>query len=258
MKTLVLANQKGGTGKSAVSCQYAYFLSNMSGKKVIFLDLDHQGNSSKSIARSGLATLSETTSADVLMGKVVDEEADLVLVQASAELRRLEKQAENHNQYASNLNTFLSSVSDKFDFCIIDTNPNPDIRMTAALVLADFVLSPVQLNQESIDGISDLQKDIVKIKSALNPKLHFIGILPNLVEGTPFQKANLKQITEHYMKLMISLDNKGKVAAIPTRTAIAEAQAAGVPVWTIKKTSARETWARLKPIFEKVLAVMEA
>ena len=43
-----------------------------------------------------------------------------------------------------------------FDVCVIDTNPNPDIRLIAALASADFVLSPIQLNQEAIDGVRAL------------------------------------------------------------------------------------------------------
>lgn len=256
MKIIVLANQKGGTGKSAVACQLSYFLAAQPGKRVLVIDGDHQGNSSRSIKKSGLAAIASITSDEIFTGSPVLEDQDsFVLISANAGLRKLEKQAEKHNTFAASFKRFLDSVDDQFDVCIIDTNPNPDIRMTVALVLADYVLSPIQLNQESIDGIGDLQKDINKIKATLNPKLVFIGILPNLVEFTPFQKENLKQITEHYMKLMIRLDS-GNVAAIPTRTAIAEAQAAGVPICKIKKTSARDAWSKVKPIFEKIQSVM--
>ena len=58
---------------------------------------------------------------------------------------------------------------------MIDTHPNPDIRVIAALASADFVLSPIQLNQEAIDGVRALlhhqRVGIHKIKALLNPKL---------------------------------------------------------------------------------------
>ena len=58
MKTLVLANQKGGVGKTAIACQLGYFLVEMLKKRVLIIDLDHQGNTSKNIGTSKLATIS--------------------------------------------------------------------------------------------------------------------------------------------------------------------------------------------------------
>lgn len=256
MKTLVLANQKGGVGKSAIGCQYAYFLHDVLQKRVLVIDLDHQANTSKAIRNSGMATVSAITGSRVLTEKhTAVEDAEFVLIPADAELIKMEKQPDKHNNFASNLHTFLKSVADKFDVCVIDTNPNPDIRMTAALVAAGFVLSPIQLNQEALDGIGALRNDVAKIKQAINPNLHLIGILPNLVESTPFQKANFKQLSEHFGNLMIRLEN-GQMAAIQTRTAVAEAQAAGKPIWKLGKTSARDAWVQIKPVFDKVTAVM--
>ena len=90
---------------------------------------------------------------------------------------------------------------------MVDTNPNPDIRVIAALVSADFVLSPMQLNQEAIDGIARCSTTSAsafrKIKAELNPELKLIGMLPTMVEPTPFQKANFVQIVQHYQPLML-------------------------------------------------------
>jgi len=256
MKTLVLANQKGGVGKSAVACQFAYFVSEIMQKRVLFIDLDHQANSTKAIHTSELATVSAIHSAQVLSERVgAVEDASFVLVPSDDTLSKMEKQPDKHNHFATNLQAFLKSVADKFDVCVIDTNPNPDIRMTAALVVADYVLSPIQLNQEALDGIGALRNDVAKIKAAINPKLHLIGILPNLVEVTPFQKANLQQLTQYFGKLMVQLDN-GRPAVIQTRTAVAEAQAAGKPIWKLGKTSARDAWVQIKPVFEKVASEM--
>lgn len=59
MKTTVLANQKGGVGKSAVAVQLAYFFNIIMGKRVLVIDFDHQRNSSKAIRTGGLATVSQ-------------------------------------------------------------------------------------------------------------------------------------------------------------------------------------------------------
>ena len=157
------------------------------------------------------------------------------------------------------MNEFLKAVDDQFDVCIIDTNPNPDIRQLASLVVSDFVLSPIQLNQEAIDGIGDLLNHdtvgIRKIKATINPKLELIGLLPNLVEPTPFQRENLKDLSTHYSKLLIPLDGGG-FAAIKKTTAIPEAQALGLPVWKLGKTTGRTAWKHIKPTFEKIASIM--
>lgn len=63
-----------------------------------------------------------------------------------------------HNSFATNYQKFLKNVDSLFDVCLIDTNPNPDIRQVASLIVSDYVLSPIQLNQEAIDGIGGLLK----------------------------------------------------------------------------------------------------
>lgn len=276
MKTLVLANQKGGVGKSAVGCQHAYYLVHI-GKRVVYVDLDHQMNSTKAIVTSGKAAIAAFTASQLLAGKATQLPiSDFVIVQGDDVLSTLERQPDNHNDYVNALKNFLESISDDFDVCIIDTNPNPDIRYAAALITGDFVLSPIQLNQEAIDGIGSLlnhkRYGYRKIKQVLNPKLELIGILPNLVESTPFQKANFEQLATAFSQLLIPLETKGKstFAFIPTRTAIAEAQAGGVPLWQLRqavpdaqkgtvdpasmpiRTSARDAWREIKPAFDVI------
>lgn len=184
-----------GAGKSAVAVQLAYFFHLIMGKRVLVIDFDHQRNSSKAIKTGGIATVSQMPDSRLLTAKAGGvEDAEFVLVSAdNAELLKMEKQADKHNAFASNLQAFLQAVHNDFDVCIIDTNPNPnpnpDIRQLSSLVVGDYVLSPLQLNQEAIDGIGDLLNHdsigIRKIKAAINPKLELIGILPNLVEPTP-------------------------------------------------------------------------
>lgn len=261
MKTTVLANQKGGVGKSAIAVQLAYFFHIVMGKRVLLIDFDHQRNTSKAVKTGGIATVSQIPASRVLTQKVsgVEDEAFVLVEADNAELLRMEKQADKHNSFASNLQAFLQSVDGDFDVCIIDTNPNPDIRQLAALVVSDFVLSPLQLNQEAIDGIGDLLNHenigIRKIKAAINPKLHLIGILPNMVEPTPFQRDNFAALSKHFANLLIPLEVG--FAAIKKTTAVPEAQAQGRPVWQLGKTSGYTAWTQIRPIFEKIAATME-
>ena len=133
--------------------------------------------------------------------------------------------------------------------------------MVSALVSADYVLSPVQLNQEAVDGVRELlshpRVGVYRIKEVLNQKLEFIGLLPTLVEGTPFQRANFTQVVAAYGHLLIKTgDLPGKCAIIPKRSAIAEAQANGEVLWEMKKTAARDAWREIEPAIARIAAVV--
>lgn len=255
MKTCVFANQKGGVGKSAVDCQLGYYLHIKRGLRVLMIDFDHQGNTSKALKTGGLVTVSAVTGSTILEQHTTSiEDGAFVLVPSDEGLLNLERQPEKRNGIAGNLKGFLDAVSDQFDVCLIDTNPNPDIRMIASLAVCNSVLSPIQLNQEAIDGIGALLNHknvgIRKIKAAVNPGLDLIGILPNIVEPTPFQRGNFEALATHFASLLIRPDaSKNEFAFIRKSTAVAEAQAVGLPVWDLKKTSARDTWREIEPFF---------
>lgn len=261
MKTLVLANQKGGVGKSAVATLLAHYFAQQ-GQRVLAIDLDHQGNFSKPLRRSGRAELANV-GADVLMTSSATSlpAKPFVLVPSSAGLLGLERQPALHNPFARNFRAALAAVDAQFDLCIIDTNPNPDIRLIAALASADFVLSPIQLNQEALDGVGALlnheRVGIRKIKAVLNPKLKLIGLLPTLVEPTPFQRSNFAQLIQQYKPLLIPVGSgPGDFAFIPKRSAIAEAQANAEVLWEMKKTAARDAWKEIVPSFEKIAGIV--
>lgn len=257
MKTLVLANQKGGVGKSAVGVQLAYYLAHV-GKRVLFLDLDHQRNSSTPIVKSKRAVAAGFTATELLLGKPgVLPAGDFVLVPGDDQLSSLERQPDKHNVMVNSLKGLLDSVQSRFDICIVDTNPNPDIRYAAAMATSDFVLSPIQLNQEAIDGIGSLlthpRYGFQKIKAVLNRNLELIGILPNMVEPTPFQKGNFSQLVAAYSRLLIPVDvDRGRFAFIPKRSVIAEAQAEGLFIAEIRKTAAKDAWREIKPSFDVI------
>jgi chromosome partitioning protein len=255
MKTLLYANQKGGTGKSACATQHAYHVGDVLKRRVVVIDLDHQGNTSRPLVESGYAAVADVGASELLTNaklKVSDfPDHPFVIVPADrAALLELERKEAMRNDYAARFKDNLALLSDRFDLCIIDTNPNPDVRVLAALYASEYVVSPIQLNQEALDGIASLIEDVEGMQE-FNPALTLIGILPNLVQATPFQKENLQQIVSEHRELLISkLD--GHPALIPTRTAVAEAQAASKPIYKMGNTSSRDAWKEIRPVFEAI------
>jgi chromosome partitioning protein len=265
MKTLVLCNQKGGVGKSAVATLLAHYLVQR-GQRVLAIDLDHQGNFSKPLRLSGRTAVSSFAADALLTAASLPQplpETPFALVPGDRALLGLERQPALHTPFARQFRSFLAGVDARFDVCVIDTNPNPDIRVIAALASADCVLSPIQLNQEAMDGVSGLlnhdRVGLRKIKAVLNPKLALIGLLPTMVEPTPFQKANFVQVVQQYHALMIRIgDGPGAFASIPRRSCIAEAQADGAVLWEMKKTAARDAWREIEPSLARIADIVTA
>ena len=160
-----------------------------------------------------------------------------------------------------NFAEFLKQVSPHYDLCLIDGPPALDIRVMMALALADYALCPIQLAQESIEGMSHTlngPRGILRIKGTVNNRLEFLGFLPNMVESTARQKEALLQLGEklghHFLR-----DDEGRVVLVPLRQSIRDAQGQGVSLATLARsnTQARDTWSKVRRIFDQILDRME-
>ncbi len=215
MKTLVLANQKGGVGKSAVATLLAHYLA-QHGRRVLAIDLDHQGNFTQPLrCPSGRARRRFT--ADRLLTRPAPRVAGRPFVLVPSEPTRCSGWSASRRSTRRSRRRFRlpRRRTPQFDVCVVDTNPNPDIRLIAALASADFVLSPIQLNQEAhrrraAPCCNHERVGYRKIKAVLNPKLTLIGLLPTIVEPTPFQRANFVQLVERHRSLMIRIERQGR------------------------------------------------
>lgn len=249
MKVFVSTNEKGGVGKSAIADQFAWYLSDVLSKRTLVMDFDQQGDGSRPLKRFA----SSVTASQVFTGEAEDVAAGdgITLIAADRALRGLEVDREKHGLYAKNLTRFIDKVRDRFDFCVIDTPPDPGVRMTAALVVADYVVSPIELAQESVEGVASLMARIQGVKTKYNPNLVFLGLLPNRVKPTPLQKEWFGTLVSKYQRFMVE-----GMARIAERSAIAEAQQAGVPVWKLEKSAARDAGKELRAVFAQFVERM--
>lgn len=185
MRTLAIANQKGGVGKSTLTVHLAYAAIE-AGLRVLLVDLDKQGSLSLSFeaapgAPDGLLA-SALFSADVAHGRPQDLGHGLAIIRADDTLALLNGAApEVEKQPARNLARFAAD----YDLCLIDTPGaigfNPPMTV-AALIAADAVVCPFSVGLYESKGLADLWTYLKSIKtSAYNPRLRLIGLLPSKV-----------------------------------------------------------------------------
>ena len=185
MKTIVLANQKGGVGKTTTAASLGVGLAQQ-GKKVLLVDADAQGNLTQMLGWRQPDELSPTL-AD-LMTKTVNEEpiapgegilhhaSGIDLVPANIELSGLEVTLVNIMSRETVLRQYLSTVAPAYDYAIIDCMPSLGMLTINALTAADSVIIPVQGQYLAAKGLEQLMRTIARVKRQINPHLAVDGI----------------------------------------------------------------------------------
>lgn len=278
MKNLLVGINKGGVGKSMISCQLARY-AHAIGLRVLFIDLDDQGNSTNQLDRDQIAERYPQSISGVFARyepiKPInfDTYRGIVLVPADGHLVELvvegyklsadSETADNDSEitkgdiYLNNFESFLKDMNPHFDLCIIDGPPTGDIRITYAMCTADAVLSPIQLAQESIEGMGETlngKRGVLRIRQTYNTDLQFLGFLPNMVKNSPKQTEALQIIGNQYGNYMLR-DRDEKLQFIPASDAYVDAQAFGCSLAELARTNstARKNLTFVRPIFELLL-----
>lgn len=249
MKRLAIMNEKGGVGKSFLACQFAFYAAQKLKKRVLVIDLDQQCNTSKCLSASPFCITSSVSASEIFRdAKSITERADFVVVKGDEDLTDFEADGrDKHPAYVKNLVKVIDELEGHFDLVILDTNPNPDMRAVAALYVASHVVSPVQLKQESIDGVGKLYNMVQAVKED-SPDLDFIGLVINLAENKPSQQRNLKALMGFAGSIVLR-NYLDRLAIIPNRIAYSDAQQNGCPVWGLPKSAGTDAWRALKPTF---------
>ena len=200
-RVIVVANQKGGVGKTTTAVNLAASLA-ATQRRVLLIDLDPQGNATMGCGVDK-RTL-ERSVTEVLLGDVniVDaivtiEAAGFDLLPANqdltaAEVRLLTLLAGREHR----LEKALAPVRDRYEIVVIDCPPALNILTVNALTAADSVLIPMQCEYYALEGLSGLMSTIEQIRDSVNPKLEIEGILPTLVDNRTVHAKEAIEILE--------------------------------------------------------------
>ena len=184
---IVVANQKGGVGKTTTSINLAAALQRIN-YKTLLVDLDSQGNATSA---SGLNRSTEKASVyDVLMGLkniedcfVTSEHDGFTLLPSNSDLMAAEIEMLNVHNRESVLKEKINSISREFDYILIDSPPSMNILTLNALTAANEIIIPVQCEYYALEGMSGLLESIYKIKETINPSLQIKGVLRTMFDS---------------------------------------------------------------------------
>ncbi len=251
-RTLAIANQKGGTGKTTSAINIACGWARVAGPdRVLLVDLDPQANATAVALDVGLAVgprrpdvptikevlLEETAAAAAIQVKTlpgiatadgVQPDSNLHILPSHLELATLESILSNTFRGEYRLKKQLETVRRRYEVVIVDCPPSLGTLTLNALIFCEEVLIPVDPGLFPLIGLGLLLNTIESVREA-NPHLRVAGVLPTLVSRTVVSRDTLTQLEENFTNLLLP--------QIPQRTLINEAHTAGHDIFSFSPNS---------------------
>ncbi|MEG2001231.1 MAG: AAA family ATPase [Evtepia sp.] len=202
MKTLSIINLKGGVAKTVSAIAMAYILAVFHNKKILLVDNDKQGNTSKTF---DVHSYEQKSIADILTERRINahevirqtcyENIDVLPANMTLIKANLQVMMDSTRPQQTRLHTALAAVSGDYDYCIIDNAPDINIATINALVASNEVIIPIKIDEYAFDGLSELIEQIENTRDDLNPSLRLAGCLV-----TCFQRTDADKQGEAWLK----------------------------------------------------------
>ena len=227
-KTIAIANQKGGVGKTTTSINLSASLA-AKGKKVLVIDTDPQGNTTSGfgVEKNDLDNtvyelmLSECSIKECILNDVID---GVSIIPSNVNLAAAEIELIGVDRKEYILKREVEWIKDGFDYIIIDCPPSLSMLTINAMTTADTVLVPIQCEYYALEGLSQLIHTINLVKERLNPDLDIEGVVFTMYDS----RTNLSmQVVENVKS---NLSQKVFQTIIPRNIRLAEAPSYGMPI----------------------------
>lgn len=227
-RTIVIANQKGGVGKTTTTINLSASLASL-GKKVLVIDMDPQGNTT-----SGLGVEKdqvENTVYELLLGECTLEESmqkevfeNLSVIPSNINLAGAEIELIGVDEKEYLLKKELDKVKEEYDFVLIDCPPSLNMLTINSMCAGDTVLVPIQCEYYALEGLSQLMHTIELVQDRLNPELEIEGVVFTMYDA----RTNLSlQVVENVKN---NLNQTIYKSIIPRNVRLAEAPSHGLPI----------------------------
>jgi chromosome partitioning protein len=240
-RVFVVANQKGGVGKTTSTVNVAAALAQL-GQRVLVVDLDPQGNASTALAvehRRGVPSTYDALVEGVPLTDVVSpcpDVAGLFVVPATIDLAGAEIELvsvvarEGRLQKAINGHPWIGSAreagEERFDYVFIDCPPSLGLLTLNALVAGAEMMIPIQAEYYALEGLGQLLETVDMVRAHLNPDLAVSTILLTMYDARTRLAAGVaEEVREHFGDQVLK-------TAIPRSVRVSEAPSYGQTVMT--------------------------
>jgi chromosome partitioning protein len=227
-RIVAVANQKGGVGKTTTAINLATSLA-ISGRRVLLVDVDPQGNLTSGVGLKGERAEGGTTYEALLTDHepesfvIATRVENLSLMPADRNLTGAEIEMVSMLAREHRLKRVLDPLRAKYDYIFVDCPPSLGLLTLNALVAADAVLIPLHCEYFALEGLADLVGTMRRVRGALNPALDIEGVLLTMYDD----RTNLGQLVARDVREFF----KDKVfnTIIPRNVRLGEAPSHGVP-----------------------------
>ena len=235
-RTIAVANQKGGTAKTATALSLGVALAR-TGSRVLLVDADPQGDLTKSLGWRDPDSL-ETTLATHLSAAIEGSDDDpaagmlrhregVDLMPSNIELAAMEMAVFMAMSRERMMGAWLAPIKSDYDYVIVDCAPTLGIIPINALAAADSVLIPVSAEYLPASGMTGLLKTVARVRRQINPGLSVEGILVTLYDS----RNNLARDVERTVRGQYGKAYRVFETVVPRAVSAAEAAAAGESVF---------------------------
>ena len=217
-RTISVANQKGGVGKTTTAVNLGAALAER-GQRILLLDLDPQGHLSINMGIKAPDELERTmydllVDPDVTVNEVVcqNDQMGVHYIAANIELAGAESQLMNEIGREGVLKEKLEPVKRRYDFIIIDCPPSLNLLTINAFVASDEVIIPLQCEYFGMKGMQQLLNTVDRVRAKLNPKLRVAGILPTIYKArTLHSQEVLQAVKDHFGTIVFDFAIKDSI-----------------------------------------------